>query len=567
MLTYGADVPDTNASRLRAIDLFCGAGGLSQGFRAAGYKVGFALDWDEDACKTYELNHPDTHVECASITDFSPERIEELAGGPVDVVLGGPSCQSFSTAGRRTGWVAKGDPRNDLWEHMFEVVRYLKPKAFLMENVPGMVYFESGSFGAKILERFRAEGFQVNKEILLAADWGVPQRRRRLFIVGIRGESAFVFPKPTHMGGWRRDTLELWEERRQEEGLLEHLTIWDAIGDLPRLGDGQEPVRDYGTRARDATSIARTLRHGSRVLRDHEAAPLKPETAALIKHVPAGGTWRDIPPHMLPDRYRGMRRTDSTNLLGRLDPSLPAYTITTQFNNVTTGCFTHPVEDRPLSVREAARIQTFPDSYKFIGSLVSRCRQIGNAVPPLLAQVLAHAIALQIGGEELGAMHPAPTPPIKGDWHNHPASRDEVERARKRRGSNQDTVAARLVQAELRSRGVPFGLSSEADGAPRDGDILFEDLLIVAMVSSCFWHGCPEHTVATKSRTKWWAGRIAANQRRDAEVKSFWERKGWSVAEFWEHERPDDVVRHVEEQAVAKGLTPSATATAVMSAS
>lgn len=545
-------VADRSARRLRAIDLFCGAGGLSEGFRNAGYEVGFALDWDEDSCATYRKNHQDTHVECASITDFAPERIEELAGGPVDVVLGGPSCQSFSTAGRRHKWVGDGDPRNDLWEHMFEVVNFLKPKAFLMENVPGMVYFKSGSFGDKILKRFADEGYTVRKEILLSADWGVPQRRRRLFIVGILGDSPFEFPEPTHLGGWRRDSLELWEKKRLERGLLEHLTTWDAIGDLPPLNGTVGPTRAYGLKAQDTKSIARSLRKGSRCLRDHEVPSMSDETRSLIQHVPAGGTWRDIPPYLLPERYRGMRRTDSTNLFGRLDASLPAYTITTQFNNVTTGCFTHPVEDRSLSVREGARIQTFPDTYEFVGSLQSRCRQIGNAVPPLLAQVLANAIATQIGGAESGETHPAPEPPVRGRWKNHPSTKDEIARARIRRESRQDTIASRLVQIELAKRNTSFAVANSEHGAPREGDILIQEAQIVAMVNTCFWNGCEEHVKETKSRTKWWASNIKANQERDVLTKAYWERRGWDVAIFWEHEHPEDVVRHIIELIEAK---------------
>lgn len=537
---------------LRAIDLFCGAGGLSEGFRAAGYEIGFALDNDEDSCATYLKNHPDTHVECASITDFAPSEIKKLAGGNVDVVLGGPSCQSFSTAGRRTQWVGNNDPRNDLWEHMFKVVRYLKPKAFIMENVPGMVYFKSGAFGDMILKRFEAEGYSVRREILLAADWGVPQRRRRLFIVGIRGDEPFAFPEPTHLGGWRRDSLELWETKRQEKGLLQHLTIWDAIGDLPALGDHRGPIGKYAMKADEASSIARRLRFNSRALRDHDVPFMSSETRTLIRHVPPGGTWRDIPPHLLPNRYRGMRRTDSTNLLGRLDPSLPAYTITTQFNNVTTGCFTHPVEDRALSVREGARIQTFPDTYEFVGSLNSRCRQIGNAVPPLLAHVLAHAIAAQIAGEEGGQAHPAPEPPIRGTWTNHPATEDEVARARRKREARQDTLATRLVQAELTKHGIPFRVSAEEDGAPRNGDILLQGHEIVVMVNSCFWNGCETHSSTTKSRTKWWADKIADNQKRDRNTVAFWKRKGWDFSIYWEHEKPADVVRHVSELIEAK---------------
>jgi DNA (cytosine-5)-methyltransferase 1 len=546
---------DRSELPLRAIDLFCGAGGLTEGFRAAGYDVGFALDRDEDSCETFRANHPGTHVECASIIDFSPEKIEELAGGRVDVVLGGPSCQSFSTHGRRTRWVGEGDERNDLWEHMFKVVRHLKPKAFLLENVPGMVYFKDGSFGDKILQRFTAEGYTVRKEILLAADWGVPQRRRRLFIVGILGDTPFEFPAPTHLGGWRRDTLDIWEKKRQKLGLLEHLTVWDAIGDLPMLGDQQGSSKNYALKADEIPSnaVASRLRNGSRTLRDHEAPVMSTDTRELISHVPSGGTWRDIPPHLLPDRYRGMRRTDSTNLLGRLDAGLPAYTITTQFNNVTTGCFTHPTENRSLSVREGARIQTFPDTYRFVGSLSSRCRQIGNAVPPLLAQVLAHSIAAQIGGEEAAEAHPAPVAPTRGSWKNHPVATDgPTTLDRKSYPTRRDNLATRLLQDQLVRQGYAVAVSTDEHGAPRSGDVVLEAAKFVVMVNSCFWHGCELHTSKTKSRTKWWAEKIAANQARDADARAFWEAKDWDVLVYWEHENPDDIVRHMEEALAAK---------------
>lgn len=548
---------DLSLPPLRAIDLFCGAGGLSEGFREAGYEIGFALDMDQDSCATYAKNHPDTHVECASIIDFSPEKIRELAGGTVDVVLGGPSCQSFSTHGRRTRWVGEGDERNDLWEHMFKVVRHLKPKAFLLENVPGMLYFKQGSFGDKILRKFTEEGYAVHKEILLAANWGVPQRRRRLFIVGLLGGTPFEFPDPTHLGGWRRDSLEMWERKREERGLLEHLTVWDAIGDLPELGDNQGPIKQYALKAEDVpkTSIARRLRKGSRVLQDHEVSLMSTDTSDLIAHVPSGGTWRDIPPHLLPDRYRGMRRTDSTNLLGRLNADLPAYTITTQFNNVTTGCFTHPTENRSLSVREGARIQTFPDTYQFVGSLGSRCRQIGNAVPPLLAHVLAHSIAVQVGGVAAATAHPAPEAPVRGVWSTQPSSTGGAALARRRGEARQDTLATRLLQRELSSQSIPFTLSTEDDGVPRVGDILLTGAKIAVLVNSCFWNGCEKHAKLTKSRTKWWAKKILENQARDRQAQEFWEDRGWEVAVFWEHENPMDIVRHLRALLGPQALT------------
>lgn len=545
---------------LRAIDLFSGAGGLSQGFRDAGYVIPFALDFDEDSCATYRKNHPDTHVECASIKDFSPAQIKKLAGGRVDVVLGGPSCQSFSTAGRRTGWVAEGDERNDLWEHMFKVVAHLKPKAFLMENVPGMVYWKEGAFGDKILQRFTELGYTVKKEILLAADWGVPQRRRRLFIVGIRDGQEFEFPKQTHMGGWRRDSLELWEKRRKEKGLLPHITLQDAIGDLPEIGNtAGSTMAGYAMPKGEASPFAQRMRGSSRTVRDHEVQHLSADTTKLIRHVPAGGTWRDIPPHLLPDRYRGMRRTDSTNLLGRLDWNLPSYTVTTQFNNVTTGCFTHPTEHRALSVREGARLQTFPDSYEFVGSVVSRCRQIGNAVPPLLASVLAHELATQVWGKGAEAHHPRPLAVQPSRAMTDASVDDELAKARMKRDAFQDTAAERGIQDALTAEGIAFALRAREEEAARPNrEIVIEGAGVVVLVSGCFLHGCETHSRKTKSSTKWWAEKIRQNQERDAESCRLWRAEGWEVVELWEHEDPADSVRHIREVMAASVNASSA---------
>lgn len=533
---------------LRAIDLFSGAGGLSEGFRQVGFEIPFALDFDEDSCATYAKNHPETHVECASILDFSPAQIEELAGGRVDVVLGGPSCQSFSTAGRRSGWVADGDERNDLWEHMFKVVEYLRPRAFLMENVPGMVYWKDGAFGDKVLKRFRSIGYGVKKDILLAADYGVPQRRRRLFIVGIRDGEEFEFPKPTHMGGWRRDTLELWEERRKLAGLLPHITVQDAIGDLPPIGSAVGPVSGYTVKVADASPFAKRMRNSKGGVLDHEVQQLAPEMAALIDLVPAGGTWRDIPPHRLPDRYRGMRRTDSTNLLGRLDWNLPSYTVTTQFNNITTGCVTHPVENRSLSVREGARLQTFPDNYRFVGSVTSRCRQIGNAVPPLLAAILAHELARQVWGMQAAKVHPRPEPVLPSREITSTSGAGELARARARRGASEDAAAERGFQNALKNAGLNFSLvSRDENSARRNAEVVLKAENVVVLVRTCFLYGCPLHARETKSSKVWWRDKISSNQHRYSESYRLWSEAGWNIVEVWEHEDPTDRVRHVQE--------------------
>jgi DNA (cytosine-5)-methyltransferase 1 len=527
--------------RLRAIDLFCGAGGLSQGFRAANYDLSYALDKDQDSIASYRRNHAGVEAECLSITDRTAEQIAEAAGGPVDVIVGGPSCQTFSTAGRKNGWVRKGDPRNDLWKQMLSLVEYLRPKAFLLENVPGMVYWKKGEFGAQVLDEFGSLGYAVSKDILLAADYGVPQRRRRLFIVGILGDKPFVFPEKTHLGGWRRDYLEQWERKRKEQGLLRHIRTWEAIGDLPQATANGEvsAVPDPGR----LTPFSRRMRARRRtgIITGHTPFPISTDHLDLIGHVPQGGTWRDIPRHLLPDRYRGMRRTDSTNLFGRLAPDLPAYTITTQFNNVTTGCFTHPYFDRALTQREAARIQTFPDGYEFVGTTTSVCRQIGNAVPPLLAHVLAAGIAKAVLGEEAAKrLHPAPKPIKPASALPAPPPSDKKTRSRMRRQSRRDTKPEILLRKELSK----YGLRYRVDYAPvatvrSKADIAFPRIKLAVFVHGCFWHGCPEHHRLTKSNTKWWADKIAANRKRDQETASALETAGWTVVRVWEHEAPD----------------------------
>ena len=522
---------------------------MTQGFRSAGFEITYALDKDEDSVNSYKANHPDVAAECISITDRTPEQITEAAGGTVDVILGGPSCQTFSTAGRKNGWVRKGDPRNDLWKQMLELVRHLKPKAFLLENVPGMVYWKRGEFGAEILKKFGELGYAVSKDILLAADYGVPQRRRRLFIVGILGSEKVRFPEPTHMGGWRRDSLDMWEAKREEAGLLRHIRAWEAIGDLPPATTTGEvtAVPDEGR----LTPFSRRMRGRRRtgVISGHAAHPIPVDHLELVRHVPQGGTWRDIPRHLLPDRYRGMRRTDSTNLFGRLAPDLPAYTVTTQFSNVTAGCFTHPYHDRALTAREAARIQTFPDRYRFTGNSSSVGRQIGNAVPPLLAQVLAASIAESVLGKEVAKkLHPAPKPIKPAAAIPAPPASDPQTLKRMKRQAKRDTKPEVLLRQSLTRLGLRYRVEyAPVKGVRSKADIVFPNARTAVFVHGCFWHGCPEHHRPTKSNTKWWADKIEANQHRDEATTSALEAAGWTVIRVWEHEAPEEAAARIAE--------------------
>lgn len=535
-----------SASKLVAIDLFCGAGGLSEGFRRAGARIPFALDFDEVACETYALNHPDTHVEARSIIRFPSREILRLAGGHVDIILGGPSCQGFSTHGRKNGWVRPEDDRNKLWTKMLRVVDALRPSAFLMENVPGLMIFDKGRLANTIFRGFERLGYEVQHKIILAADYGLPQLRRRLFIVGTRKGVDFSLPDPTHLGAWRRDTIDKWESERERLGLLPHVSCWDAIGDLPLLGVApSEAEADYASLP--LSSFAAAMRGESEAVTDHHVRPLGDLAARLVSYVPRGGTWRDIPPHLLPDRFRGMRRTDGTNLIGRLDPDRPAYTITTQFNNVTTGCFTHPFEDRSLSVREGARLQSFPDSYKFTGSLTAQCRQIGNAVPPLLAEVLGRSLLKALGGR-VSKPSPAIATTRKGTEH-HPivvGTPTDLTRRRMQDQPKSDTAPERAVRRELHRLGLRFRIGQKPlPELRRTADVVFRSRKIAVFIDGCFWHGCQEHKRPTKSNTRWWADKIEANRRRDEDTRRTLELAGWTVIRIWEHEIPEEAALKV----------------------
>jgi len=432
---------------------------------------------------------------------------------------------------------------------MLGVIDEVRPAAFLIENVPGFTLKVDSKNASRrkvdaIEEHFRALGYDVQRRILLAADFGVPQLRRRVFLVGVRDEFVFHFPEGAHLGGWRRDTQEIWETRRLEAGKLRHLTCADAIGDLPLLGaTSGNHVTTYPDTQR--SSYAVLMREGSRKIFDHESSSSWPTYAPLFQYIPEGGTWRDIPPHLLPDRFRGMRRTDSTNLLGRLDSARPAYTITTQFNNISSGCFIHPLEDRSLTIREGARLQSFPDRYRFVGSISSRCRQIGNAVPPLLAQHLAASLA-----DAIDPTRPARAPRTLASTHSsEPAPPDEATRRRMRSQARADTKPETAIRTALFHRGLRFRKNVKPiRGLRREVDILFGPSKVAVFVDGCFWHGCPEHSRATKSNTRWWADKIAHNKERDTQTTTLLEALGYEVIRVWEHEDPEAAADRIDER-------------------
>lgn len=368
------------------IDLFCGAGGLSEGLSQAGFDPRVAVDFDANALKTYAANHPAAEVVHSDIANVTGAQLKELAKtNDVDLVAGGPSCQGFSTHGKRI----QDDPRNFLFKHFVRIVDEVRPKMFLMENVKGMLTFSKGYFRKQIEEAFEQIGYRCAFSTVCAADFGVPQLRHRVLFIGTRLDQAELsFPKQTH--GHDRTP---------------YVTVADAIGDLPMI------KRDYTNNAREYASGPQNsyqsyLRAGAgKTLTMHTSAPLSEQAQRLANHIGRGEGLRSVPSRWLPARFQKMRtistgalRRDCTTLYHRLDPNRPSYTITCYFRNVASGPFLHPYEDRSLSFREAARLMSFPDRYKFVGTNFTR--QIGNAVPVLMAKAIGQELLKSLRNAE-----------------------------------------------------------------------------------------------------------------------------------------------------------------------
>lgn len=399
-----------------AIELFCGAGGTSYGFSAAGFDVRVGVDIDAAALKSFKSNHPNAETLEASVEDrvrVSGDSLRKLARTEkIDVLIGGPSCQGYSTIGRRI----EDDPRNRLFIEYIRLVKELKPRWLLFENVKGMLLYGKGRFIKSLREELENLGYTVTWDVLNAADYGVPQRRQRLFLIGTNDEGvnptlpAPRFEDPRCETCSRPDASNRvrWDAGRMfgrcpkcnGTGLQPDLcrpawvSAWDAIGDLPLLGEegGTDDLVEYSTPAFSAYQSL--MRHSARGYDLHRARRVSKYAYAIITQVSEGDGIRSIPAENLPDRFKKMRtigngslRRDCTTLYHRISRGLPSYTITCSFTNVASGAFVHPVANRAITVREAARLQSFPDRFEFAPKNVKR--QIGNAVPPLMAQVLA----------------------------------------------------------------------------------------------------------------------------------------------------------------------------------
>lgn len=374
------------------IDLFSGAGGMAEGFRKAGFKTLMATDYDEMAAKTFQFNHPGVPFVVGDLRELSVERILEIANthkGQPTVVCGGPPCQGFSLAGQRIA----DDPRNQLFREFVRVVEGVKPEFFLFENVAGLVSMQGGAVLQAILSEFKRVGYKCEFKTLNAADYGVPQARPRFIIIGSRDTDAIGFPQPTY---FRRSGASGIGGLNGQSSFLEgpqQLTVWDALSDLPVIfqGEGAEELNHLTEYGNAYQRERRGIRFPGTIF-NHRATSHSERIVERYAAIPEGGDNSQVPVEL---------RTKKTNVF-KLHRERPARTVTC--NHRTD--LLHPVVPRGTTVREAARLQSFDDDYRFFGNLTRKAKwttqddQVGNAVPPLLAMALANHIKLKMKTSE-----------------------------------------------------------------------------------------------------------------------------------------------------------------------
>jgi DNA (cytosine-5)-methyltransferase 1 len=356
-----------------AIDLFCGAGGLSEGLRQSGFTVLAGNDFDAAAGATFAATHKGACFIPGPVQDISADDLLIAAGlkrGELDCLVGGPPCQAFSVYNHQRGM---HDARSQLFKEYLRLVEGLSPRWVVMENVTGILSAGHGAAVQAILSGLRALGYNVDYRVLRAEDYGVPQERRRVVFIGNREGIPVRWPEKTHGAGLRPFT-----------------TIRDAIADLPKLSNGEATTSTSYHTAPDCDYQIRIRQHSQRVT-NHAAPRLSDVNMARMKHIPKGGSWRDIPVELLPEGMKRAHRSDHTKRYGRMTWEGLSCTVLTKCD-VHWGAYIHPEDDRAITVREAARLQSFPDWFAFEGSKTEQYVQVGNAVPPLLGKCIGEAI-------------------------------------------------------------------------------------------------------------------------------------------------------------------------------
>lgn len=342
------------------VDLFAGVGGLSYGFsKLSQFNIIVANEIEKDISTAYKLNHPDVKMLNCDINDLTEDILKEVLNGQnVDIIVGGPPCQSYSTLGKR-----QMDDRANLFMQYKRVLKILQPTAFVFENVVGILSMDKGKLFNRIQTEFAQLGYMLKYSVLDAVNYGVPQHRERVILVGFKGNNIFEYPKPTH-----------------GDGLKPFVTLKDAIGDLPVLKSGEKKNFYSGGITNEFLEFVRS--NATDVLEEHSSPKNGEHLIKIMEALKDGQSKDDLPESIRPKSGYG-------NTYAKLWWERPSTTITRNFACPSSSRCIHPRDSRAMSIREGARLQSFPDDYKFYGSDGTKRLEIGNAVPPLLSIAIA----------------------------------------------------------------------------------------------------------------------------------------------------------------------------------
>lgn len=362
--------------KYNVIDLFSGVGGLSYGFaKMPEFQIVAANEIEKDISIAYQLNHPDVKMLNCDIADISEEALTEaLQGQKIDLVIGGPPCQSYSTLGKR-----QLDDRANLFKQYKRVLSIIQPRAFVFENVVGILSMDKGRLFPQIKSEFEELGYTLKYQVLDAVNYGVPQHRERVILVGFKGDNPFEFPEETH----------------GTDGILKSLvTLKDALGDLPVLKSGQ--ASDRSDLSVDNEFLRFVRRGAEGVITEHAAPKNGEHLLRIMEALQEGQSKDDLPEEIRPKSGYG-------NTYAKLWWDRPSTTVTRNFACPSSSRCIHPRDSRAMSIREGARLQSFPDDYIFYGSDGMKRLEIGNAVPPLLSVAIAKQMlkALIAGGTQI----------------------------------------------------------------------------------------------------------------------------------------------------------------------
>jgi DNA (cytosine-5)-methyltransferase 1 len=366
----------SKAKKLKVIDLFSGVGGLSYGFaHDDNFEIVAANEILPNMAKAYSLNHPTAKVYAEDIKDFSADKIEKDLGikpSEIDIIVGGPPCQAYSTVGKRL----IDDPRGKLFQEYYRVLKEFNPKLFLFENVKGLLSMQDGELLKTIISLFESLGYKVKYKLLNAADYGAPQIRERVIIIGSKLKTEFEYPEPTHYNPEDENNL-------FKNSLKPYLTLEEAISDLPFIKTNEESFEYANEPQNEFQKLMR--KNAPEKLMDHSSPKNNDKLVKIMESLPDGGTPEDLPESLRPT-------SGFKNTYCRLWWKRPSTTITRNLSTPSSSRCIHPKAPRPLTTREGARIQCFPDDYQFYGSRGDRNLQIGNAVPTFLSNAVAKAI-------------------------------------------------------------------------------------------------------------------------------------------------------------------------------